>query len=201
VNYGGGADVWPEVLDVQVALDPNSTGGKIFPGEMAQIVAAVRDVDRDALNYIFVSPCPGAFFDALGNRLSDPLSIPKPAPPLGEDGTTTLLAYFIPAVAPSTGTCDLVLYVDDGARGGRVRAVRQIEVVATNPVALGPDITLARATPETIGRDSGAARGRRTSNGSEPRLGIASSPGSHPTDHLPSPDFFGASSGEAERHG
>ena len=202
VNFEGGSDNWPEVLDMQVALDPNSTGGKIFPGEAAQLLATVRDVDRDALNYIFVSPCPGAFFDALGNRLSDPLSIPKPAPPLGEDGTTTLLAYFIPAVAPSTGTCDLILYVDDGARGGRVREVRQVEVVASNPVAFGPDITLASATPETIGRDSEvllevAAQSRNGNANLLYQVEILSwLP--IPTDYLPSPDFFGTFVGEKQ---
>jgi hypothetical protein len=202
VNFEGGSDNWPEVLDMQVALDPNSTGGKIFPGEAAQIQATVRDVDLDPLNYIFVSACPGAFFDALGNRLSDPLSIPKPAPPLAEDGTASLLAYFIPAVAPSTGTCDLILYVDDGLRGGRVREVRQIEVVPDNPVALGPDITLARATPETIGKDSEvqlevAAQSRNGNPDLVYQVDILSwLP--IPTDYLPSPDFFGTFVGEKQ---
>jgi hypothetical protein len=204
VGSEGGTGSPPVVLDMLVGLDPNSTGGRIFPGETAQVLATLQDVDSLALSYNFVSSCPGAFFDALGNSLSDPL-VPELAP-LGEGGQTTLFASFIPAVVPSTGTtCDLVLYADDGEH--RVRALRQVEVVASNPTLLGPDITLARATPETIGRDSEvllevAGQSRNTDPSMSPNLLYKIDILTWlpiPEEYLPE-DYFGTFIGEKENH-
>jgi len=151
VGSEGGTGSPPVLLGIQVALDPNSTNGRISPGQTAQILVTLQDVDSPALTYNFVSSCPGAFFDALGNNLSDPLMIPELVQ-LGDGGLATLFAAFIPAVAPSTGVCDLVLNVDDGWH--RVRTVGQVGVDASNPTLLGPNIGHALATPATIGRNS-----------------------------------------------
>ncbi|WP_176067647.1 hypothetical protein [Anaeromyxobacter diazotrophicus] len=160
VKFFGDLNHWPDVLSIETQLGGGSNGGQVVPGQPARIWAKVHDFDRDALHYTLKSDCAGEFRSVGGSTLSFPQNVPE----LDCDRDAELSFDFIPAVVfgqtESSKLCTVTLTVDDyradpnggpGFIGGAKSGTIGLTVVKVNPVAFGPDITLAYATAGSVG--------------------------------------------------
>jgi hypothetical protein len=164
VKFFGGLNHWPDILSVESKTTGGSNGGQVVPGEPARIWAKVHDFDRDALHYkvevLDPLACPGEFRSVGGETLTFPQDLPG----LDCDREAEVSFDFIPAVVFPEGEtsrlCTVVFTVDDfrpdpngGPEpiGGYNQSYFGVNVVKTNPLGYGPDITLAYATAGSVG--------------------------------------------------